>query len=595
LQIKILKIKGFGPFIDQEFLFEESYGKVIRKKGKEKTGLIDGIVALLFGFPPHRREEFKKYYPLNNAEKYSASLLIETKKGEYLIGRDFSREILEVFKYEGMRLFSLPSTVLMDLLYSEIGTLNPLDFEALFLYKNNALTLNQHAPIIREHIQQLLFNNYWEKLSLNTKEEDDEERSELEKNLVQLENLIKNILFLQAEIKKLEEEEDKYHKYEEFLSTEQKDLLEELTREHTAAALERSFYEDHLKEEQEAKKIIEREARILRKKITAFDLHLYTPEILRKVIDLIKIRDEKTALLQKLETEIMVERKGIFSRFSGKEAEEKKVKIEWLLGELSGIRESLRLFLKEKKPEDYLKEVELLIQYQDDLLRLEHPFVQKAENRENQEKLEAAIEREKDLRQQLDRLLALAGQEDLETVKAKANRLKEIKQKKTKFKDEIKKLGEKLDLSSTKELIDYLQEEKKHIEEALAMIDETEEEVGDEQPLVMLYQDASNVLEILTSGYYKKIRPQIKGNKLEFVVKGKKEDLLEAQIEPEVKELIHLSFRLALAKYYLNENRPPILLENPVPFLNKEHQEKFFTLLEDWFQDEQIILIENVE
>ncbi len=587
-------MKGFGPFIDQEFLFEESYGKVIKKKGKSKTVLLDGIVALLFGFPPHRREELEKYSPINKAEKYSASLSIKTKKGEYLIGRDFSQETLEVFKFEGRRLFPLPSTVLMDLLYSEIGTLNPLDFEVLYLYKKSAPYLNQHAPIIREHVQQLIFDGYWEKLKFDTKEEDDEERSQLGKNLAQLENLINNIYFLQSEIQKLDEEEKKYHEYGKFLSMEQNDLLEEITREHTAAALERSFYEEHLKEEQEAKKIIQREAGILRKKIAAFDRDLYTPEIIRKVLDLIKIRDEKTALLQKLETEITVERKGIFSRFSGKEAEEEKVKIEWLLGELSGVRESLRLLLKGKKPEDYLKEVELLIQYQDDLLRLEHPVVQKAENEKNQEKLQAAVQREKDLRQQLDKLLSLAGQENLETVKAKANKLKEIKQKKIKFEVEIKKLQDKLGFSGTEELIDYLQEEKKHMIDTLAMIEETEEEVGDE-PLVILYQDASKVLELLTSGNYKKIRPQIKGNKLEFIVKGEKGDLLEVQLEPKVRENIHLSFRLALAKYHHKESRSPILLENPVPFLTSEQNGKFLALLEEWFQEEQIILIENID
>jgi hypothetical protein len=593
VRIKKLRIKGFGSIIDKEFDFDQSFTTLLwEEKGKQET-LSDVIVALLFGFPPHRRSSLEKYCPVIGKKQYSASLVVETEAGEFLIGRNFPREILEVFKYEEKRLLPLPATVLMDIIYSEFGTLNPLDFEAISLFQNNNLRLNQYAPLIREHVQQLVYEGVLERVLPRALSLEEANQGQIKERLIKNEDLLKKLTSLQSEVKCLEEQENKLSHYEQFLSVEHNSLLEELSREYTAATLERSFYEEQLREEKESRKIIEREARLLREKIATFDQTLYTNEIQQRVMDMLTIRDHKNVLLQKEEEDLnKLGKKGVFSRMNSKEAEEIKLRIERLLYDLSRIREELRVLLKGKKPEEFLKEKTLLEQYSNDLLRLEYPSIQKENDHENRERLKKIKEHEGSLRQQFDKLLVLAGQEELEIVKTKVKQLQQVKQKKKIVEEEIKELTTEVGMENPDQAMAYLEQKKKSLEEELVTIAEQDTWWGDDE-LSILYQEASRLLAVFTLGRHKKITPRISGNQLGFIVSGEEGEVLDEQLEADERDLTHLAFRLAMAKRRMVEEKALILMNNYPKLLTAESRENLLSLLKEWFKEGQIILIQS--
>ena len=246
--------------------------------------------------------------------------MIET-NGPFLLGRNFTREALEIFKLEAKGLFSLSSMVLMDLLLQELRIINPLDFAVIGVFQNAAYTIEQNAPLIREHIRKVRTHNRLPALLRETRSE--RERSAEQVDLTTVEKLLAKLDQLEKERQRLAAEERAFAAYEKFLSSTGEDLLALTAREYTAATLETSFYEEQLRKESETRTILQQEEANLRQKIASFDPTLYTPEMEKRVTRLLSQRAELNQLLQAME-EVLEQhsQKGKWSRFGGKEREE---------------------------------------------------------------------------------------------------------------------------------------------------------------------------------------------------------------------------------------------------------------------------------
>ncbi len=591
MQIKKLMVKRFGELVDREYDGGKPVVTFTARNAEEQQVLCEVIMAVLFGFPPHRRARCERYISRVKGGEYSASLVIETEDGEYLIGRNFNDESLEIFQCQARRLLSLPATALMDLLYREVGTLNPLDFEVISLFEPDQLLLNQHAPLVREHVQQLISTGACQRIvppAFSTTNS-----SQIKLEIEKIDRLQQRITDLQKESNELVQEEEQYAAYEKFLSSGQGDLLEELAQEYTAASLERSFYEEQVREKQEARKIIEWEAQRLREKIAAFDLSLYTPEVEERVLKLLKIKEQRMTYLQKEEVELSrLESMGLFSRLRQKELiEERKQRIEKLLQDLALIREELRVLLKGKRPEDYLAEKAQLEQYYQDLSKLERPTPRSKGDEQTLERLAMAKKREEHLRQQLEQLFNLAGREELESVKTKVKALRELKQKKRIVDTELTALLTGLGQEQPEAALAYLDQKRKTLEVELATAVEEPNTWGDD-PLAVLYQDASNMLGVLTAGQYRFLTPHLKGDQLGFIVSGAGGEAPSHQLEPGTAGLVVLAFRLALSRQRQAKEKAFLIL-SILEQLPADRKIGLLSLLQEWFPSGQIILIEN--
>ena len=128
-------LNNFGIYRETEISLDTPFTILNRREENAGKTVIDAIVGVLFGCPPGRRGEFSRYAPSSAGEKFSASLFLTTENGkEYLVGKDLRREVLEVFQEDGFSLALLSPTSLMDILHGELKTLNPIDFEALFVF-----------------------------------------------------------------------------------------------------------------------------------------------------------------------------------------------------------------------------------------------------------------------------------------------------------------------------------------------------------------------------------------------------------------------------------------------------------------------------
>ena len=164
---------------------------------------------------------------------------------------------------------------------------------------------------MREHIRELRLNEGFPELLIQSAHEGEDRRLKLKEELAVIDGIIAQIDRCQKEVERLRAEEAKFGDYEKFLSPEGEDLLDLTAREYTAVALEKSFYEEQLREEAETKAILETAVASLRQKIVSFDPLLYTDETEQKVIRLLKRRAELNQSL-KMEEETLEEysRKG---------------------------------------------------------------------------------------------------------------------------------------------------------------------------------------------------------------------------------------------------------------------------------------------
>lgn len=591
MRIKKLMIKGFGTLRNWEQTFDPFWTEVPFLEGEAEETVNKAIIAVLFGFSPHQHASRQRLVPAVGTQEYSAAMMIETDDGEYLIGRNFTRESLEVFKRQTKRLFPLSSMALMDLLFQEIRFLNPLDFEVISVFENGEFAIEQNAPLIREHIQKLVANKGLSELLINSVNEG--EIRQKKEELTTVDELLRKLDRLQAEEQRLATEENRYGDYEKFLSPTGEDLLAITAREYTAATLETSFYEEQIREEAETRAVLGKEVATLRQKIASFDPALYTKGMEQKVTGLLAQRTELNRLLQ--ETEELLEqqgRKGIWSSFGGKDREiEIKKRISAILQKLASIREELRRLLKNKKPEEFLKEKALLDQYKKDLVCLERPSVLKKKDSLPWKELERARRKEETLRRERTKLLALAGQEDLEDVQTKVRKLSGIKQQRKLVAEELSLILKEVDQGTLEEARRYLTDIKKRREEELkAEKDGAIDGDGDLAALLTLYRDAGRLLSILTEGQEQRLMPRLEGNLLRFSVwnanSGWRSAAEVAFCRP---DLPALAFRLALAKAVWGEGQPLLFLDDFSPWLTSKTENDLRNLLEDWFGRGQII------
>src|SRR5690606_38234044 len=148
-------IKALGPLRDWEYTFDPFWTEVPYAEEEREETVNEAIRAVLFGFPPHQAAGRQRLMPPTEKGDYCAAMWVETCKGPFLLGRNFTREAPEVFKLEKKGLFPLSAMDLMDLLLQEFQVINPLDFTVIGAFQNTTFAVDQNAPLVREHIRKL--------------------------------------------------------------------------------------------------------------------------------------------------------------------------------------------------------------------------------------------------------------------------------------------------------------------------------------------------------------------------------------------------------------------------------------------------------
>ncbi|NLM37764.1 MAG: hypothetical protein GX202_06530 [Firmicutes bacterium] len=593
MRIRKLMIKALGPLRDWEYTFAPLWTEVPYPEEETTETVLEAIRAVLYGFPPYQNAQKQRLLPPTGKGDASAAMWIETKSGTFLLGRNFTRESLEVFKLETKGLFPLPAMALMDLLLQELRILNPLDFAVVGFFENTAFTLDQNAPLVREHISKAHAHQRFLVLLGQAENATPPDAREIDPATV--DRLLARLDRLEKERQRLAEEEQKLAAYGKFLSPTGEDLLALTTREYTAAALETSFYEEQIRKETETRTALQKEEEALRQKITSFDPTLYTPEMERRVNRLLAKRAELNKLLHAME-ELLEQhgRKGLWSRFGGKEREgEIKQRISDLLQKLGRIREELRSLLKNKNPEDFLHEMALLEQYRKDLACLQRPSIL-----EDQtlglwwEELERARQKEERLRQQRECLLAMAGQEDLAAVQAKVEKLRVIKRQRQQVEEDLAAFLAEAGQATPAEARAYLAALKQKREAQFVMVESgAVPDEGELAALQRLYSDAGRFLSGLTAGKGQGLQPRVEGNLLRFSVRTEDGVWRPAEaVSLGRPDLPDLAFRLALAKAVWAETQPLLLFDTLVPWLTPKAAAAFGQLLTEEFGHGQIII-----
>ena len=132
-------VKGFGALRNWEYNFQPFWTDVplTGEEGEETVNEV--IMALLLGFPPSQESKKQRFTPVAGKDDYRAAMVVEAADGQFLLGRHFAQETLEIFKLEDKRMFSLSPMVLMDLLFKELGIFNPLDFQVIGFFQREKL------------------------------------------------------------------------------------------------------------------------------------------------------------------------------------------------------------------------------------------------------------------------------------------------------------------------------------------------------------------------------------------------------------------------------------------------------------------------
>ncbi|HEY8391483.1 MAG TPA: hypothetical protein VIL83_01975 [Capillibacterium sp.] len=596
MRIKKLMVKGFGALRDWEAELHPFWTEIPLGGEEREETVNEVIMALLFGFPPAQRWKKERFTPKQGKDNYRAAMIVETADGQFLLGRHFAQETLEIFKLDDQSLHSLSPMFLMDLLFKEIGIINPLDFSVLAFFQKENLLLDQNAPLVREHIQKLRLHEGISECLIQTTPAKEDRRNQLVEEVAAIDQLLARLDYAQAEVERLRAEEAKYRDYEKFLSPAGEDLLALTAREYTAVALEKSFYEEKLREELETREILERAVAALRQKIAAYDPLFYTDEKEKRVVYLLKRRAELNERLEKEEEALaQLERRGSWLRIGNKEKEEEiKKRMSLLLDALSRLREELKFLLKDKKPEEFLAEKKRLAEYRSDLARLERPPLFQGKNGDPQIELARLRQREAELRRERERLLALAGDEDLETVQAKVKKLTEWKTRRQEAEEALasflKKVGGQTPEATRRTLLEKREEcaARLRAEENVAL---TVKEKA--SPLFDLYVTAGRFLSALTEGRYQQLIPQVEEDVLKFLVKSAQGGpVVAAETVFPQQPWADLAFRLALAKevWETGKGRPLLLLDDFFSGLPSRAAEELRALLTEEFADGQIIL-----
>lgn len=586
-----------------EISLESNFVVLISPDERAKRLVIEAVMALLYGVPPDKQREFMRY--VSSERGGSGSLLLETKEGkEYLIGRDFNffGGQPEIFGSEGMRLLPQPATALMDLLCKELATLNPLDFEALYIFDGGNLRTNQDSPGLWERLQQLAVTLREGKISPETvvgAGDDDYavKVKDLQRRIDEITRRLERFHSQRTELLRIEEEVKRLRPYEVFLSDQQENLLEELSRQLTAVTLERRIHEERYREIRATRETIKREIAALQKKIASFDHDLFNVEFQSRIMSLIKLRKEKNAELRNLEKEYENLRKGkaFFTRSGEKTGEEK---INNLLQELSALGQKMETLLKGRPIEQYLKEVKLYQQYHNDLRRLEN-LPANPDSPDYGETLKKLIGQEEEIRTKLESLLLQADSTDLKALKGKVNRLGEFKKRQIKLEKEIKELTG----GDTPETFnERLEEEKKALEKRVKQLEEARvarararEEaacLAGKDPALEIIRRAGVILAEITGGEYEAVIPEFKEGR--FLIRVKRKDaswVLAEDLDLAGCALSHLAFRLSLVCRHTPVPAYPLIFKDPGLNFDRATKERICHLLQSYAGEVQIILL----
>lgn len=603
VRLQKLILNSFGEYTDTEIILDAPRTTFTGKATAGRT-IVDAVVGILYGCPPGRRKEFLGYAPPEGTDKnFSASLFLTTDDGtEYLIGKDFHHEQLEVFRREGFRLKRLFPATVMEILRKELGTLNPLDFEAFFVFPAGAVEINWESPLIREE---------WLKISnkskndafLNVLEEMGESGFKTEsagalewdsaagERIKEIEEKIKKIKELTEELSRIRANRKELALYEPFIIDDRDTLLEELSKQLTTTTLERKYIEEKIRENRENEETIRREINDLKKKLAAIPEEFLSPKFQEKIKQLAEKKEEKTDLLKNLEEHLkeITKRKGLFSGRSRREERfEIEEKITRCTEEISGIRNELATLLGKQTVEEFFHRLELHQKYRDDLARLEkHPIHQAVNYKQEQRRL---LQREAEIRRQMQDLLSLAGSEEYEVLKEKISYLQNLHCKEREIEEEIEKLG-----GNTEAALAALEEEKQRLQEEEKESREVQKihpAPMSSDPFLSLYRRVGELTEELTEGEYTGILTEFRGGKYLLYAREKAtatwvpEELLPAG----KRDLVRLAVRLFLACFHTPARSFPLLFPAPSFFDNREKREKLPALLNEFVPEAQIIV-----
>ena len=492
MRLKKVILNNFGGYQDTEISLDTPFTVVGGRDGNAGKTVTDAIVGVLFGCPPGRRGEFSRYAPSAAGKKFSASLFLTAENGkEYLVGRDFHREEVEIFQEEDFSLTLLSPTSLMDILYSELRTLNPIDFEALFVFDRGPVAIRLDSPVLREQL-----NKLWSRgidreaveeilaasqaaaavlerepeiqvsakppgetgvepgvigtagveepetvrAAIRALEEIQARRREVEEEIEKLRRQSARRQELEAELAQVKAEREELAPYEPFVAGDSGVTVEGLSRQLATIELERKYLEEKIREKRESKESVAREIRLLREKIAAFPQEFMDPGLQDEVKTLARQKEEKLQLLRKLEEQLKIfsGKKGLLG-LGGRRPEvaELEEKIARQLDEISVIRNRLNTLLKGRPAEDFLQEVELQKKYLEDLAKLEKIPVTAGEEMNYEEQLQELLRQEEEIRKKLRELLEQAGSEEYEEIKEKVKRLSLLKNREKELAGEL--------------------------------------------------------------------------------------------------------------------------------------------------------------
>jgi hypothetical protein len=508
-------LNNFGIYRETEISLDTPFTILNRREEYAGKTVIDAIVGVLFGCPPGRRGEFSRYAPSSAGEKFSASLFLTTENGkEYLVGKDFRREELEVFQEEGFSLALLSPTSLMELLYSELKTLNPIDFEALFVFHKGPVEIMLDSPVLREQLNKILNQGVDREaveellaaspaaataikteasadpqapgetgadsggagITGTTRAEEPEtveaarlalegiqvRRQELQEKIDELSRQNARRQELEEELARVKEEREGLAAYEPFVTDGSQLTVEELSRQLTTIELERKYLEEKVREKRDSDESVQREIRLLQEKIGAFPQEYMDPGLQDEVKGLVRQKEEKLQLLRRLEEQLKIYsgKKGLLG-LGGRRAEttELEEKISRQLDEISGIKNRLNTLLNGKPAEDFLQEVELQKKYLADLAKLKKNPVTTGEEIDYEDQLGELLRREEEIRGKLQDLLAQAGSEEYDEIKEKVKRLSLLKKREKELESEIAAIN------ASAERLGALEEERKRLED----------------------------------------------------------------------------------------------------------------------------------
>lgn len=607
--IEKIFLNGFGGFTEKEISIVSPFTVLVGHDPAELKTVKTAISLILFGISPDKRLELQNY--TYDRKICSAALRLKAENGKkYLIGRDFIEERVEIFEEAGMRLLPQSSTVLMNLLRTELGTLNPLDFEAIFLLDQDEMELNQNSLGIREELQKVLKadqdgikENISFKLKAAAVAADSSEPVNIDKPKVQEEiNQIQNHLRkLEGKLKEYQEAEQKlaaYKNYEVFVSPDNKNQIEVLSQHLTALALERKYLEEQARAAIKMRTTIEQEKKKLQTKVGVFE-ELFSPEKQRFIEKLIKAREEKNEVLKQLEAEYSYGggKKRLLSR-KGKEQEKAEEKMNRLLKELSEMRSKIEEDLHGRSIDQFLKEKKEYEENKENFIKLQQSPAN-IEGMKKEEELDQLKNEEKETRRKLDELLVKASSTDLKDLKKQVNTLATLREEMQRMKQEIHLLSgdyEPIDaIRIMREKIDQLRQSLEIEEKAETMValeKERDELVKD--PLLRFYVEGSEIIKRVTRGKIKEFTPEFIDGKYRFQVLYENAWCALELISPRDRKVFLLILRLLLARLHAPVVRFPYIINSVVGNLDlEESAEKveLFAIINELFLESQVIYL----